>query len=169
MNFFRKKRLQQRLRQDSYYRFQSMEEVSWAIEIGITIDVNRATVDDWLRLPGLSIHQARAIANLTSQGVQILSIEDLGAILNIAAPRLQPLAPLLNFSYYAPELKPLQLKINQASAAELQQVPAITATLAAQIIAGRQQGNYRDFADLQQRLQLPGQIIMDLLPWFSFS
>lgn len=169
MNFLRKKRLQQRLRQDPYYRFQSMEEVSWAIEIGITIDVNRATIDDWLRLPGLSIHQARSITTLTSQGVQLLSIEDLGAVLNIAVPRLQPLAPLLNFSYYSPALKAPQININQASSAELQQIPVITAPLAEQIIIARQQSPYRNFADLQQRLQLSGQIITELLPWFSFS
>ena len=170
MNFFRKKQLQQRLRNDAYYRFQSLEEVTWAAEIGITIDVNRATVDDWLRLPGLSIHQARSVVALTANGVQFLSIEDLGAALNIPTTRLAPLTKILNFSYYAIELKSPQIKVNRADLQALGKVPAITAALAEQIIAERRKrGDYKDFADLQQRLSLSSQIVMELLQWFSFS
>lgn len=79
MNFLRKKQLQQRLRQDPYYRLRSFEEVALAAAIGIKIDVNQATVDDWLRLPGISIHQGRSLVQLTSQGVQFYSLDDVAA------------------------------------------------------------------------------------------
>ncbi|MGB7440454.1 MAG: ComEA family DNA-binding protein, partial [Coleofasciculaceae cyanobacterium] len=44
-----------RLENDPYYRLQSVQEIAVAAALGIKIDVNRAGVDDWLRLPGISI------------------------------------------------------------------------------------------------------------------
>jgi len=43
-----------RLYNDPYYRLQSSEEIAVAAALGIQIDVNQASVDDWLRLPGLN-------------------------------------------------------------------------------------------------------------------
>lgn len=59
--------LNQRL-QDPYYRFQSVEELRLAAVLGVRLDVNQASVDDWLRLPGLSIHQARLLVTLNQSG-----------------------------------------------------------------------------------------------------
>ncbi|MGB2924658.1 MAG: ComEA family DNA-binding protein [Limnothrix sp.] len=167
MNFFRKKRLQRQLRQDPYYRFRSLEEVNWAIALGLSIDVNRATIDDWLRLPGLSIHQARALVTLTDQGVQFLAIEDVAAALGLPPQRLQAIAPILNFSYYTPELAPHQANINTATQQELIQLP-MAADLATRIIRERKNGPYKDFADLQQRLTLPNTVVMELLQRLRF-
>jgi len=50
--------------------------------LGIQIDVNQASVD-WLRLPGLSIHQARV--ELCRSGVQFYCLEDIAAALNATA------------------------------------------------------------------------------------
>ena len=44
---------------DQGYRLRSQGEVDLAAELGFSLDVNQATVDDWLRLPGISIRQAR--------------------------------------------------------------------------------------------------------------
>ena len=62
-------KLRAKLLNDPYYRLQSGEEVRLAAELGIGIDANQATVDDWLRLPGLSIHQGRLLVELSSAGV----------------------------------------------------------------------------------------------------
>ena len=169
MKFLRKKQLQQRLRQDPYYRFKSLEEIVWAAEFGVRIDVNRATVDDFLRLPGISIHQAKAVIALTNNGVQFLSLEDFANALGMAIARLQPFEAILNFSYYAPEITPQKLPINRATVTDLTQVPAIDPDLAQRIVTERQRGTYANLAQLQQRLDLPGQIINELLPWLSFS
>jgi DNA uptake protein ComE-like DNA-binding protein len=75
--------LRVKLLNDPYYRLQSLEEVRVAAELGIYIDVNQAGVDDWLRLPGLSIHQARSLTALTQSGVQLHCLEDLAAALNL--------------------------------------------------------------------------------------
>ncbi|MEB3225198.1 MAG: helix-hairpin-helix domain-containing protein [Synechococcus sp.] len=168
MNFLRKRQLQQRLQQDPYYRLQSLEEVTLAASLGIKIDVNRATIDDWLRLPGISIHQGRSLVQLTDQGVQFYSLDDVAAALGISVQRLQPLAPVLSFAYYAPELALPQININGASLEELTAF-GVNATLAFAIIQERQRGNYRHFADLQARLKLPSQQIMAWLHQFRFS
>ena len=51
-------KLRAKLLNDPYYRLQSGEEVRLAAELGMGIDANQATVDDWLRLPGLSIRMS---------------------------------------------------------------------------------------------------------------
>ena len=53
-----------KLLNDPYYRLQTNAEIAIAADLGIQIDVNKAKVDDWLRLPGLSIHQARNLVQL---------------------------------------------------------------------------------------------------------
>ncbi|AFY39758.1 hypothetical protein Lepto7376_3567 [[Leptolyngbya] sp. PCC 7376] len=169
MKFLRKKQFQQQLRQDPYYRFKSFEEIIWAAEFGVSIDINRASVDDFLRLPGISIHQAKAAVALTESGVQFLSVEDLAGALGLAIARLQPFEPILNFSYYAPEITPRKLRINQVEATELSGIPVITNALAQRIVLERQRGEFKNLAQLQQRLGLSGQQVSELLPWLSFS
>jgi len=160
-----------RLLQDPYYRFQSMEEVALAAELGLGIDVNRAEIDDWLRLPGVSIHQARALVSLRQAGVQFHCLEDLAAALNLSPHRLQPLAPILRFCYYDPQSPSCQpsIPINTASAEMLVRIPAVDLFLARAIVQNRtRRGNYRNLADLQQRLQLPVALTEALLHYISF-
>ncbi|MEM0981135.1 MAG: hypothetical protein AAGH78_12785, partial [Cyanobacteria bacterium P01_H01_bin.58] len=65
----------QRLQHDPLARLQSAAEVPIAVALGIRIDVNQATVDEWLRLPVLSIHQARTLTTLSQRGVAFYCIE----------------------------------------------------------------------------------------------
>jgi DNA uptake protein ComE-like DNA-binding protein len=164
--------LWQRLRYDPYYRMQSVSEVQMAAELGIRIDVNTACVDDWLRLPGLSIHQARSLVALTQAGVQFHCLEDMAAALSLPVPRLQPLAPVLQFCYYDEgSLDTVQpLNPNMATAEMLTQIPAVDLFLARAIVQNRQMhGFYRHLADLQQRLALPASITTDLLHYLRFN
>ena len=154
-----------------YYRLQSTAEVRLAAELGVQIDVNRACVDDWLRLPGLSIHQARSLAALSQSGVQFHAIEDIAAALSLPLSRLLPLAPILQFCYYDPEsqheVQPLSP--NLASVELLTQIPAIDLFLARAIVQNRQtHGVYRSLADFQQRLALSGQLTADLMHYLKF-
>ena len=73
----RLQRLRSKLLNDPYYRLQSGEEIAIAAQLGMRIDANQATVDDWLRLPGISIRQARALSDLTCSGVKFYCIEDI--------------------------------------------------------------------------------------------
>jgi DNA uptake protein ComE-like DNA-binding protein len=89
-----------RLKQNSRVRLHSEEEVSVAATLGVRIDVNQATVDDWLRLPGLSIHQAHRLVQHVEQGEALLCLEDIATALGVPEATLQPLAPILQFCYY---------------------------------------------------------------------
>jgi DNA uptake protein ComE-like DNA-binding protein len=158
--------IRSRLVADPYYRLQSADEIAVAAELGIAIDVNQASVDDWLRLPGISIHQARSLVELTRNGVQFCCVEDIAAALGVSVGRVAPLQPLLSFCYYDAEspITPQPVDANVASVEQLTKVPAIDLYLARAIVQNRDRaGAYRNLADFQRRLSLPGSLISELM------
>ena len=168
---FRLQKLREKLLSDPYYRLQSGEEVQMAVELGIQIDVNRATVDDWLRLPGLSIHQGRSLVELSRNGVVFYCLEDVAAALGMPIQRLAPIQPLLNFSYYDQQSldQVHQVNVNTASVVDLMKVPVIDLSLAEVVVKNRELlGNYRNLLDLQKRLQLSGEAIARLMYYLQF-
>jgi hypothetical protein len=92
--------LYRRLNRNSRARLRSESEVMGAVTLGVRIDVNRASIEDWLRLPGISIHQARTLVTLTEQGTYFMCLEDLALALRVPESSLQPLKPILQFCYY---------------------------------------------------------------------
>lgn len=162
--------LQAKIVNDPFYRFQTTTEIQIAASFGIAIDANRAMVDDWLRLPGISIHQARALVELTQAGVAFHSIEDVAAVLGLAAERLKPLEPILQFRYYDPEsvctIQPIN--VNTARIEELLRIPAINLPLARAIVAHRTTSQYRNLAHLQKRLALPATLTQQLIHYLRF-
>jgi DNA uptake protein ComE-like DNA-binding protein len=139
--------------------------------LGVQIEVNQATVDDWLRLPGISIHQARNLVALMDSGIQLLCLEDLAAALGIPLPRLRPLAPILAFAYHDPEssLTPVLCNVNVATLEQLRTIPFIDQALAELMIRDRQQqGKFRHLADLQQRLGLEAVFVSQLMHYLRF-
>ncbi len=154
---------------DPYYRLHP-EEIPIAAKLGIKIDVNQAGIDDWLRLPGLSIHQARSLVALSQSGVPFHCLEDIAAALSLPIQRLRPLAPVLQFCYYGAEssIAPLLLNPNTASVEMLAQIPAIDLFLARAIVQKRQQGAYKNLADLQRRLSLSGQLTAEIMHHLQF-
>jgi len=162
--------IRNRLLNDPYYRLQSLEEIAIAVSLGIQIDVNQATVDDWLRLPGLSIHQARSLVQLSHAGVQFYCIEDIAAALNIPLQRLAPLTPILKFCYYDAETSSLRrINPNTATVEDLIQIPAMDLGLAQAVVENRQMaGAYRNLVDFQRRLSLPGYLTSQLMHYLSF-
>lgn len=165
-----KRNMRSQMLNDPYYRFQSIAEVQLAAKLGVRIDANRAGVDDWLRLPGLSIHQARSLVALSQSGVQFHCLEDLAAALSLPIQRLQPLLPVLQFCYYDPssptEVQPLNP--NVASIEALSRIPAVDLFLARAIVEERQHRAYLSLVDLQQRLALPGTAIAELMHYLRF-
>ncbi len=168
---FQKRAIANKIRNDPYYRFQTLTEIEIAVELGIRIDVNQASVDDWLRLPGISIHQGRLLVELVTKGVKLLCIEDVAAALGVPVTRLLPLEPILQFSYYDrfTPLSPERVNINQASLAEIAQIPIIYQDLADLILENRQkEGNYRNISELQQRLNLDSEMVSQLMYYLQF-
>lgn len=169
----RLQKLRSKLMNDPYYRLQSGEEIAIAASLGIRIDVNQATVDDWLRLPGLSIHQARSLVELSRGGVKFYCIEDIAAALCLSVQRLEPLKPILNFSYYDGEALALGCEMvnpNTATVEILAKVPFIDLPLAQAVVQNRlSAGPYLNLADFQQRLNLAGDAIAQLMYYLRFS
>ncbi len=169
VQFFFKMSLRSRIAEDPYYRFKSAFEIAVAADLGVKIDVNQASVDDWLRLPGISIHQARQLVTLSQAGVAFYSISDLVAALNIPIERLQWLAPVLSFQYYDRQSALPSVKLDRATAAELSQIPHISPELAAEIISQRESGGkFTDLVNFQQRLGLSGEAIGQLMHYLRF-
>lgn len=168
---FSRQALKRRLVNDPYYRFQSLEEVAMAAELGISIDVNQATVDDWLRLPGISIHQARHLVALREGGLQFFCLEDLAAALATPVPRLKPLGRILSFVYYDNHaaLTPQTYAINSATALELADIPVLDPSWIQRILDNRQQqGPFLHLVDLQKRLQVPPDLLSHLMHYLRF-
>ncbi|MEY3333632.1 MAG: hypothetical protein RLZZ176_1932 [Cyanobacteriota bacterium] len=164
-------KLRGKLLSDPYYRLQSAEEVRMAAELGLGIDVNQATVDDWLRLPGLSIHQGRSLVELSRAGVVFYCIEDVAAALGLPVQRLAPLKPLLNFNYYDHFSLDQTQQINPSTASveSLSKIPFMDLSLAQTVVENRLAGGpYRSLADFQQRLNLPGDAIAQLMYYLRF-
>ncbi|WP_239125254.1 ComEA family DNA-binding protein [Leptolyngbya sp. CCY15150] len=158
--------LKTRLLKDPYYRFQNAEELALAAQIGVVIDANQATVDDWLRLPGLSIHQARSLVSLQRSGLQFHCLEDIAAALSVPVSNIQRLAPVLRFCYYdADSICTIQpVNPNSASVEQLTRIPDVDLFLARAIVQNREQrGRFQSMADLQQRLALPASLMGSLM------
>jgi DNA uptake protein ComE-like DNA-binding protein len=161
--------LRSRILEDPYYRFQSAFDIAVAADLGVQIDVNQAGVDDWLRLPGISIHQARQLVTLSQAGVAFYSISDLAAALSMPISRLQWLAPILSFQYYDRELALPSVSINRATVSDLIEMPPISPELATEIINCRERdGNFTDLVNFQQRLGLSGESIGELMHYLQF-
>ena len=166
-----KRSLRERIKNDPYHRFTSFEEISIAEELGFKIEIDKANVDDLLRLPGISIHQARSLVELINSGVEILSVEDMSAALKIPLQRLQPLAKILAFSYYDPEsaLTPQRININLATLEELKGINPISNLMAEEIVKNRlTRGDFKDLADLQKRLKLNGKLASEIMHYLYF-
>jgi DNA uptake protein ComE-like DNA-binding protein len=164
-------KIREQLLSDPYYRMRSLPEIAVAVELGIQIDVNQASVDDWLRLPGISIHQARSLVDLVGMGVQLLCLEDIAAAIGVPIHRLKPLEPILAFVYYDPQslITPQRINPNLASVKELTQIPIVENSLANKIVGNREEnGNYKSLADLQRRLKLDSQETSQLMYYLQF-
>lgn len=163
--------LQARLQANPMLRFASIAELTLAATLGVEIDANKAHVEDWLRLPGISIHQARMLMQLSQSGVQFSGIEDLAAALGLPVTSVQPLAPILKFYYYDIELLPVAPRINpnRATLRQLLQLPGVDEAIAQEICHQRLAvGPFRNLADFQLRLKLPGTVISDLMHSLQF-
>lgn len=159
----------ERLQRNPLARLNSLEEVSIAAALGIRIDVNQATVDDWLRLPGISIHQARTLALLSQQGVAFYGLEDIAAALGLAGDRLAPFQDILQFCYYdsASTVTPVAISINQATIAQLMTLPGISSAVVERIMNERRRSPFTTWADIQQRLRLTGEQVNQWLHYLK--
>ena len=157
--------------QDPRYRFRSLLELNQAVRLGFRLDVSTATIDDWLRLPLFSIHQARLLVQLQRGGVVFHCPEDIAAALGWTPAQIAPFSEALRFTYYEAD-SPLncpRFNPNHTEGSKLLTLPGMNPALVQQLINDREQrGPFRDLADFQARLNLPGDQVSDLMHYLIF-
>ncbi|MCP9849074.1 hypothetical protein [Cyanobium sp. Morenito 9A2] len=160
-----------KLRQNPALRLSSFDEVKHAAALGWSLDVNRATAADWLRLPGCTPRQVDLLLRLQRGGVQLSGPEDLQRLLELPEPLLRGWQPLLRFRWYAEAATSgaAPLDLNQASGDQLERCLGLAAERIQGLLRERQRGGFLDLADLQQRLQLPADVVEGLIGKVRFG
>lgn len=150
-----------KLRQNPGLRLRNAADVRHAAALGWRLDVNRATRADWLRLPGIGAQQVDLLLRLQAGGVQLSGPEDLQRLLELPAAAVEAWLPLLDFRWYgeAPAAPcEARLDLNQARPADLEAL-GLSAERRQRLLRERARAPFRDLADLQQRLQLPPDLV----------
>lgn len=163
--------LELKLRQQPGRRLQNAEEVRLAAELGWRLDVNRATATDWLRLPGITADHVNLLIRLQNGGVQLSGADDLARLLELPAAVIASWKPLLAFRWYGEPpaaAGPARLDLNQANDRQLQEL-GLSSQRRARLLRERARRPFQDLADLQQRLQLPAELIESWIGRVSFS
>ena len=150
-----------KLRQNPALRLANAEEVRHAAALGWRLDVNRATRSDWLRLPGMDAQHVDLLLRLQAGGVQLSGPEDLQRLLELPAAMVAAWLPLLEFRWYgerpaAPS--EARLDLNQARLPDLKTL-GLSPERSQRLLRERARAPFRDLADLQQRLQLPPDLV----------
>ncbi|KEF43070.1 MAG: hypothetical protein ER33_02370 [Cyanobium sp. CACIAM 14] len=151
-----------KLAQNPGLRLRSAEEVRHAADLGWHLDVNRACAEDWLRLPGCRPDQVDLLQRLRRGGVQLSGPDDLAQALQVPPEAIRSWLPVLRFRWYGdggPEAAPAPLAINRATEVELRDRLGLTAERCHRLLRERTRRPFRDLADLQQRLQLPPELV----------
>jgi hypothetical protein len=150
-----------KLRQNPGLRLRNANEVSHAAALGWRLDVNRATRADWLRLPGIDAQHVDLLLRLQAGGVQLSGPEDLQRLLELPAAVVAAWLPLLEFRWYGePPSTPSEarLDLNQARLPDLQAL-GLSPERSQRLLRERARSPFRDLADLQERLQLPPDLV----------
>ena len=130
-----------------------------------SVDINRATVEEWTTLPGIGNYRAERIVAFRDQLGGFVSVEQVATVYGLpdstyraVAARLTP-SPLLR-----------QLRINRASVAKLAGHPYLSRTDAAVIVRYRDNhGPFADIEDLSRVRALDRETLERLTPYLNFA
>ena len=142
-----------------------------AIPPARVMDVNRASRDEWLQLPGCSQDMADLLVRLQQGGVQFACADDLFRLLELPIDLSRLWTPHLVFHWHGdaplqPQATPLDL--NNASADQLELLCWPEQRLAS-LLRERRSSGFKDLADLQERLCLPASTVENLIGRVSFG
>lgn len=162
-----------KLSQNPALRLRTAAEVQQAASLGWRLDVNRASAEDWLRLPDCHPSQVDLLLRLQAGGVQLSGPEDLQNLLHLSEAQIRCWQPLLEFRWYgdgasgASRIAPMDL--NRATPQQLQSLPGLTPERGQRLVRERQRRPFADLADLQERLLLPAAVVEGLIGRVAFG
>lgn len=160
-----------KLQQNPGLRLGSAAEVRLAAALGWRLDVNRATAADWLRLPGIGADQVDLLLRLQLGGVQLSGADDLQQALDLNADQLAAWLPLLEFRWYSEppaRAAAARVDLNRAPVSTLSQL-GLSGERCQRLLRERARAPFRDIAELQQRLQLPADLVESWIGKVRFS
>ena len=135
------------------------------------MDVNRASRDQWLQLPGCSQDTADLLVRLQRGGVQFASADDLFRLLELPSDLVRLWTPHLLFQWHGdapPQPQAAPLDLNNASTDQLALLGWPEQRLA-NLMRERRRAGFKDLADLQERLCLPASSVEALIGRVSFG
>lgn len=136
-----------------------------------SLDVNRATANEWRQLPGCSEDMADLLVRLQQGGVQFSAANDLFRLLELPDSLAALWDPHLIFHWYGdapPQPLKAPIDLNSAAPIELKSLGWPEDRLQRLLQARRRQG-FRNLADLQERLCLPATAIEELIGRVCFG
>ena len=137
-----------------------------------TLDVNRATPEQWQKLPGCSEAMVDVLMRLQRGGVQFTQLDDLVLLLNLPHDLVERWTPHLVFRWHGdapvlPEQPPLDL--NAAAPTLLEQTLNWPKPRLQRLIQERRLKPFEHLADLQERVCLPPDAVEQLIGRVSFG
>jgi DNA uptake protein ComE-like DNA-binding protein len=137
-----------------------------------SLDVNRATAEEWQKLPGCSEAMVDVLMRLQRGGVQFSQVNDLTFLLNLPTDLVKLWTPHLMFSWHGdapvlPEQPPLDL--NAAAPTLLEQSLNWPKPRLQRLIQERRLKPFEHLADLQERMCLPPDAVEQLIGRVSFG
>lgn len=151
-------------------RLTSEQQMLTARELGMSIDINRCSVDDLLRLPGVTLLEARRIVEIRRSGGPYFSADELQERTDVSWEKIRRLQSMLQFRYYEQKSAlPQLLDINSATSNQIAQLEDIEPSLASRIVQERDLGgDFASMTDLRDRLNLPARLIARLMNRIHF-
>ncbi|MEJ5229459.1 MAG: ComEA family DNA-binding protein [Pseudothermotoga sp.] len=138
----------------SYGKTEESQYVVARKTIEFPIDVNSASYEDLLEIPGIGPAKAKAIIEFREQNGPFATADDLTKVSGIGKVTVQRIAPYLKFEGAVITQKAEKINVNTATVEELMQLPGIGEVKASEIIKFRQQRG--TFSKLDDLLQVPG-------------
>ena len=137
-----------------------------------SLDVNRATPEQWQQLPGCSEAMIDVLMRLQRGGVQFSQLDDLALLLNLPADLVKLWTPHLVFRWHGdvpvlPERPPLD--VNAAAPSLLEQTLNWPKPRLQRLIQERRLKPFEHLADLQERVCLPPDAVEQLIGRVSFG
>jgi DNA uptake protein ComE-like DNA-binding protein len=137
-----------------------------------SLDVNRATPEQWEKLPGCSEAMVDVLMRLQRGGVQFTQLDDLALLLNLPTDLVKLWTPHLVFRWHgdAPELpKQPPLDLNAAAPTLLETTLNWPKPRLQRLIQERRLKPFEHLADLQERVCLPPDAVEQLIGRVSFG
>ncbi|MGJ8454123.1 ComEA family DNA-binding protein [Pseudothermotoga sp. U03pept] len=138
----------------NYGKTEESQHVVARKTVEFPIDVNSASYEDLLEIPGIGPAKAKAVIQFREQNGPFATVDDLTKVSGIGRVTVQRIAPYVKVEGAVITERTKKINVNKATVEELMQLPGIGEVKASEIIKFRQQRGI--FSKPDDLLQVPG-------------